>query len=115
MDTYIVKLDGTQEVFALDKIKNAIAKSFLAAGSLAKEETLVSILGHLRIYSGITVEEIQNQVEVALMQEGYYHVAKTYMLLSRPRYCGELTMTESPCSVPLMGTRSSAFVKLCIP
>ena len=80
MDTYIVKRDGTQEVFALDKIKNAIAKSFLAAGSLATEETLVSILGHLRIYSGISVEEIQNQVEVALMQEGYYHVAKTYML-----------------------------------
>ena len=80
MDTFIVKRDGTQEVFALDKIKNAIAKSFLAAGSFATEDTLVAIMGHLRIYSGITVEEIQNQVEVALMQEGYYHVAKTYML-----------------------------------
>ena len=75
-----MKRDGTQEVFALDKIKNAIAKSFLAAGSFATEDTLVAIMGHLRIYSGITVEEIQNQVEVALMQEGYYHVAKTYML-----------------------------------
>ena len=80
MDTYIIKRDGKQEVFSPDKIKDAISKSFLAAGSFATEEALVSIMGHLRIYGGISVEEIQNQVEVALMQEGYYKVAKTYML-----------------------------------
>ena len=80
MDTYIIKRDGSQEVFSPDKIKDAIAKSFLAAGSFATEEALVSVMGHLRIYGGISVEEIQNQVEVALMQEGYYKVAKTYML-----------------------------------
>ena len=80
MDTYIIKRDGSQEVFSPDKIKNAISKSFLAAGSFATEEALVSVMGHLRIYGGISVEEIQNQVEVALMQEGYYKVAKTYML-----------------------------------
>ena len=75
-----MKRDGKREEFAIDKIKSAIAKSFLATGSFATDETLTSILGHIRIYSGITVEDIQNQVEVALMQEGYYNVAKTYML-----------------------------------
>jgi anaerobic ribonucleoside-triphosphate reductase len=80
MDTYIVKRDGKHEVFTVSKIKAAIAKSFLASGAFATEEIMTGILSHLHIYSGIGVEEIQNQVEVALMREGYYKVAKTYML-----------------------------------
>ena len=80
METYIVKRDGKHEVFTIDKIKAAIAKSFLASGAFATEEVMTGILSHLTIQSGISVEEIQNQVEVALMAEGYYQVAKTYML-----------------------------------
>ncbi len=80
METYIIKRDGKKEIFTVDKVKNAIMKSFLAANSFATEEILGSILSHLRIQNGISVEEVQNQVEVALMSEGYYKVAKTYML-----------------------------------
>ncbi|MBO7113202.1 MAG: anaerobic ribonucleoside-triphosphate reductase [Bacteroidaceae bacterium] len=80
METYIVKRDGKHEVFTIDKIKAAIAKSFLASGAFATEEVMTGILSRLNIQSGISVEEIQNQVEVALMAEGYYQVAKTYML-----------------------------------
>ncbi len=80
METYIVKRDGKKEVFTIDKVKNAVSKSFLAAGSFATEEVLTSVLSHLRIWDGISVEEVQNQVEVALMAERYYQVAKTYML-----------------------------------
>ena len=80
METYIVKCDGKHEVFTIDKIKAAIAKSFLASGAFATEEVMTGVLSHLNIQSGISVEEIQNQVEVALMAEGYYQVAKTYML-----------------------------------
>ena len=71
METYIVKRDGKHEVFTIDKIKAAIAKSFLASGAFATEEVMTGILSHLIIQSGISVEEIQNQVEVALMAEGY--------------------------------------------
>lgn len=67
MENYIVKRDGKREVFSIDKIKNAIARSFLAAGSFATQEIMTGILGHLRITDGISVEEIQNQVEVALI------------------------------------------------
>ncbi|MCR5049977.1 MAG: anaerobic ribonucleoside-triphosphate reductase [Paludibacteraceae bacterium] len=80
METYIVKRDGKKELFTIDKIKNAISKAFLAVGAFATEETLTNILSHLRVGSAITVEEIQNQVEVALMAEGYYQVAKAYMI-----------------------------------
>ena len=80
METYIIKRDGKKELFTIDKIKNAISKAFLAVGAFATEETLGSILSHLRVRNEATVEEIQNQVEVALMAEGYYQVAKAYML-----------------------------------
>ena len=80
MDTYILKRDGKQEPFSIDKIKNAISKAFIASNSFATEETLSSLLTRLRIHNGISVEEIQNQVEVALMAERYYTVAKNYMI-----------------------------------
>lgn len=64
----------------MDKIKSAISKAFIASGTFATEETLTAVLSRLRIHNGISVEEIQNQVEVALMAEGYYQVAKNYML-----------------------------------
>ena len=80
METYIIKRDGKKELFTIDKIKNAISKAFLAVGAFATEEALTSILSHLRVHNNVTVEEIQNQVEVALMAEGYYQVAKAYML-----------------------------------
>ena len=80
MDTYIIKRDGKQESFSIDKIKNAISKAFIASGTFATEETLSALLSRLRIHSGISVEEIQNQVEVALMAEHYYTVAKNYMI-----------------------------------
>ncbi|MDY2943718.1 MAG: anaerobic ribonucleoside-triphosphate reductase [Paludibacteraceae bacterium] len=80
MDTYIIKRDGKQESFSIDKIKNAISKAFIASGTFATEEILSALLSRLRIHSGISVEEIQNQVEVALMAEHYYTVAKNYMI-----------------------------------
>ncbi len=80
METYIIKRDGKKELFAIDKIKNAISKAFLAVGAFATEETLTNVLSHLRVNGETSVEEIQNQVEVALMTEGYYQVAKAYMI-----------------------------------
>ena len=77
---YITKRDGKQEAFSLDKIKIAISKAFLASGFYATDEDLNSILSRVRVTNGITVEEIQNQVETALMAEQYYTVAKNYIL-----------------------------------
>ena len=76
----IVKRDGKQEVFSIEKIKNAIRKAFLATGGFASDEDLTIILSHVAIRNGMNVEEIQNQVEFALMKEKYYQIAKNYML-----------------------------------
>ncbi len=76
----ITKRDGKSERFSVDKIMNAVLKAFDSVGAQADLGDLSKILTHLDIHNGITVEEIQNQVEVALMKEGYYDVAKSFML-----------------------------------
>lgn len=76
----IVKRDGEKELFSIEKIKNAIRKAFISVGSFATDDDLTSILGTLHVTEGTTVEDIQNQIEVALMREHYFVVAKSYML-----------------------------------
>lgn len=64
----------------MEKIRNAIAKAFLSVGSFATQEVITNILSRVSITNQTTVEDIQNQVELALMAERYYMVAKSYML-----------------------------------
>ena len=79
-DFNITKRDGSQDRFSLDKIMNAIIKAFQSVGQDADLGAISKIISHLDIYGGITVEDIQNQVEEALMREGFYKVAKSFML-----------------------------------
>lgn len=79
-EVFIIKRDGKKETFSLDKIKNAIAKAFLSVGSFATQDVITTVLSRVSVSDGMNVEEIQNQVEVALMAEHYYSVAKAYML-----------------------------------
>lgn len=80
MESFITKRDGKREAFSIDKIRNAIAKAFLSVGNFATQEVITNILSRISIGNDATVEEIQNQVEVALMSERYYAVAKSFML-----------------------------------
>ena len=79
-DFIITKRDGSHDRFSLDKIMNAIIKAFQSVGEDIDLNAVSKILSHLSISEGITVEDIQNQVEEALMREGYYKVAKSFML-----------------------------------
>ncbi|WP_423056305.1 anaerobic ribonucleoside-triphosphate reductase [Alistipes indistinctus] len=83
---YITKRDGKREAFSIDKIKSAVAKAFLSVGSFATQETMTGVLSRLNISNGMTVEEIQNQVEVALMAEQYFSVAKSFMIYRQKRF-----------------------------
>ena len=76
----IKKRDGQRVRFSLDKIMNAIIKAFESVGEPVDLGKISKILSHLDIHEDITVEEIQNQVEEALMREGYFQVAKSFML-----------------------------------
>lgn len=93
METFIIKRDGNKEIFSFDKIRSAISKAFLSVGSFATQDVISNILCRINIHNGIGVEEIQNQVEVALMAEKYYAVAKAYML-HRQKHAEDREVTE---------------------
>ena len=76
----ITKRDGTTEHFSLDKIKSAILKAFTSLHQPIDAQGLQRIVEHLRFCNGMSVEDIQNQVEVALMAEKHFKVAKAFML-----------------------------------
>ncbi len=76
----ITKRDGSKDMFSLDKIMNAIIKAFESVNETTDLGVISKIISHLDIHNDIKVEDIQNQVEVALMEEGHYNVAKSFML-----------------------------------
>ena len=76
----ITKRDGSIEKFSLDKIMQAIIKAFDSVGQTADLGIISKLLAHLSIQEGIKVEDIQNQVEECLMREGYYRVAKAFII-----------------------------------
>ena len=80
MNFTITKRDGSTEQFSLDKIMNAIIKAFDSIKEPSDLNCVSRIISHLELHDGIIVEDIQNQVEEALMREGFYKVAKSFML-----------------------------------
>ena len=76
----ITKRDGSKDLFSLDKIMNAIVKAFESVDQPTDLGVISKILSHLDMHDDIKVEDIQNQVEEALMREGYYKVAKSFIL-----------------------------------
>lgn len=79
-DFMIVKRDGSLERFSLDKIMNAIIKAFHSVNESIDLNGVSRIISHLNLVDGVTVEDIQNNVEEALMKEGFYKVVKSFML-----------------------------------
>ncbi|MCI6672345.1 MAG: anaerobic ribonucleoside-triphosphate reductase [Prevotella sp.] len=76
----ITKRDGSKERFSIDKIMNAILKAFESVNETIDLGIISRILPNLNMHNDIKVEEIQNQVELALMKEGYYNVAKSFIV-----------------------------------
>ena len=79
-DFMIIKRDGSLERFSLDKIMNAIIKAFHSVNEPIDLNGVSRIISHLNLVDGVTVEDIQNNVEEALMKEGFYKVVKSFML-----------------------------------
>ena len=76
----ITKRNGDKVPFSLDKIMNAIVKAFQSVNEPTDIGIVSRILSDLDIHNDIKVEDIQNQVEFALMKQGYYKVAKSFIV-----------------------------------
>ncbi len=76
----VTKRNGAREPYAPSKIKKSVQSAFNASHKDIPEEELNAIESSISTYDGINVEDIQNQVETILMKEGFYDVAKNYIL-----------------------------------
>jgi ribonucleoside-diphosphate reductase alpha chain len=89
----ILKRNKSEQSYCPEKIKNAVAKAFESVGKPAGEEELEHILANVESKFPekrgesfqISVEEIQDLVEQALMEEKYYKVMKNYILYREER------------------------------
>ena len=80
-DNFIItKRNGKTEPLSIEKIKSAVLKAFQSRQKEIDAEALNRIMQRLRFCNGMSVEDVQNQVEVALMAEHHYEVAKSFML-----------------------------------
>ena len=95
----VIKRNGTVVPYAEDKIAVAITKAFLAVegGTAAASPRIRELVARLaeqvssifkrRLPSGgtIHIEDVQDQVELALMRSGEHKVARTYVLYREER------------------------------
>ena len=86
----IIKRDGTKEIFDKNKIFNAVYKSTINSKFSIDEELAKSIALNIenKVNSSekeITVEEIQDMVELLLMESNRKDVAKKYILYREKR------------------------------
>lgn len=72
--------EGVLEPLSMEKINLVIKKAFKSLNKEVTTEQLKDITSHLDIQDGMTVEHIQDQLEIALMKEQHYEVAKSFML-----------------------------------
>ena len=84
----IKKRDGRVEDFKKEKISKAISKAFKSVDNKVNEEELDKITS--KVVNSIeeempTVEEVQDLVEKALMELGYFDCAKSYILYRNSR------------------------------
>ena len=95
----VVRRNGSVAAFDVDKISVAMTKAFLAvegnqAAASARIHETVSILSN-NVFNALTrnipdggtfhIEDIQDQVELALMRGGHQKVARSYVLYREQR------------------------------
>lgn len=68
----VIKRDGTKQDFNFNKIKNAVNKAFNAVHQSDAPDEFINFLEAIAstFDSDMTVEDIQNSVEYALMGQG---------------------------------------------
>lgn len=76
----VVKRNKTVEPFDINKIDAAITKAFNAVNEPIDSDILDDIKDELYINNIVSVEELQDQIEKALMATDYYDVAKVFIL-----------------------------------
>ena len=81
----VIKRDGTFQEFDSNKIKLAIQKAFDSCCPFENKEIIDEMVFEVNVWEGITIEEIQDQIEEILMDYDYSEIAKSYILYREKR------------------------------
>ena len=78
----VIKRNGEKQEFDFSKIKNAVNKAFNAVHNADAPDEFIDYLSTVTetFKTDITVEEIQNFVEYSLMGQGWFDVARAYIV-----------------------------------
>lgn len=81
----IIKRNGTKELYDRQKIATALQKSFLSTDTPYTDDAITSLIDEVELFvnqdiKNRSVEKIQDEVERVLMENGYYSIAKSYIL-----------------------------------
>lgn len=75
----VVKRNGDRVPYSIAKIMSAIERAFKENGEEFTESLKDTVNENLNVYDGISVEEIQEQIQTILMKSGVYNVAASYI------------------------------------
>ena len=83
----VIKRNGLEEPFEWEKVRNALDKAFKSVSNTLTEDRYLEIIDELYfgdengiLRDSISVEELQDQLEQALFECGYFDVAKSFIL-----------------------------------
>ena len=83
----VIKRNGLEEPFEWEKVRNALDKAFKSVSNTLTEDKYLEIIDELYfgdengiLRESISVEELQDQLEQALFECGYFDVAKSFIL-----------------------------------
>lgn len=82
----VIKRNGEEQDFFLDKIKNAVSKANKAVDSQyqmtdeQKDKVISTVQKRLEKFDSVKVEDIQDMVEAALVKHNKYEIAKAYII-----------------------------------
>lgn len=109
----IKKRNGQPQTYRREKIKQAVALAFASVNEAVDEAALENILKEVEAkfpterneYFSLSVEEIQDMVELVLMEENHYKVLKSYILYRQQRtgmrHARQALLAHFPDSVKL--------------
>ena len=83
----VIKRNGLEEPFEWEKVRNALDRAFKSVSNTLTEDRYLEIIDELYfgdengiLRESISVEELQDQLEQALFECGYFDVAKSFIL-----------------------------------
>jgi len=77
---YVIKRNGEFQEFNEEKIRIALSKAFSSVGKILSDLDWKNIYSQIRVKKSISIEDLQDQIENALMIYNYFDVAKAYII-----------------------------------